>query len=69
MSHDTSFLSTVVDILMVKTVVDILMVLGFLVPNKKSFEKVYWSKKTKGPKQNCQNSHNGVSNKLPHEWD
>jgi hypothetical protein len=37
---------------MVKTVVDILMVLGFPVPNKKSFEKDYWSKKTKGPKQN-----------------
>jgi hypothetical protein len=52
---DILMVKTVVDILMVKTVVDILMVLGFLVPNKKSFEKVYWSKKTKGPKQNCQN--------------
>jgi len=43
--------------LWLKTVVDILMVLGFPVPNKKSYEKVYWSKKTKGPKQNCQNRH------------
>jgi GrpB-like predicted nucleotidyltransferase (UPF0157 family) len=49
---DILMVKTVVDILMVKTVVDILMVLGFPVPNKKSFEKVYWSKKTKGPKQN-----------------
>ena len=49
------WLKTVIDILMVKKVIDILMVPGFPVPNKKSFEKVYWSKKTKGPKQNCQN--------------
>ena len=52
---DILMVKTVVDILMVKTVVDILMVLGFPVPNKKSFKNVYWSKKTKGPKQNCQN--------------